>query len=184
MDSLLWSLLGYVVFPLWLLSGIADYAVHRRTSIETTSGTHESLLHLLQTAEIAGPALLLLFLEVNALVLLLMALGVAAHTWTAWRDLRYANTLREITPFEQFVHTFLFSLPLFAFAIVGVLHWPQLLAVFDPADAPAAAWTLAWKSPPFETGVIVTVLLASLLFGVLPGLAELRATLKARRATG
>ena len=104
MDSLLWNLLGYVVFPLWLLSGMADYAVHRRTSIETTSGTHESLLHLLQTAEIAGPALLLLFLEVNALVLLLMALGVAAHTWTAWRDLRYANTLREITPFEQFVH--------------------------------------------------------------------------------
>ena len=184
MDSLLWGLLGYVLFPLWLLSGMADYAVHRRTSIETTSGTHESLLHLLQTAEIAVPALLLLFLEVNALVLVLMALGVAAHTWTAWRDLRYANALRDITPFEQFVHAFLFSLPLFALAVVAVLHWPQASAVFDPADAPAQAWRLASKSPPFETGVIVSVLAASLLFGVLPGLAELRATLKARRAAG
>jgi len=32
--------------------------------------------------------------------------------------------------------------------------------------------------------VIVSVLAASLLFGVLPGLAELRATLKARRRAG
>ena len=184
MDSLLWGLLGYVLFPLWLLSGMADYAVHRRTSIETTSGTHESLLHLLQTAEIALPALLLLFLEVNALVLLLMALGVAAHTWTAWRDVRYADTRREITPFEQVVHAFLFSLPVFAFAVVVVLHWPQAMAVVDPGDAPAQAWRLAWKSPPFETGVILSVLAASVAFGVLPGLAELRATLKARRAAG
>ena len=184
MDSLLWGLLGYVLFPLWLLSGMADYAVHRRTSIETTSGTHESLLHLLQTAEIALPALLLLFLEVNALVLLLMALGVAAHTWTAWRDVRYADTRREITPFEQVVHAFLFSLPVFAFAVVVVLHWPQAMATVDPGDAPVQAWRLAWKSPPFETGVILSVLAASVLFGVLPGLAELRATLKARRAAG
>ena len=184
MDSLLWGLLGYVLFPLWLLSGLADYAVHRRTSIETTSGTHESLLHLLQTGEIAFPALMLLFLDVNALVLVLMAFGVAAHTWTAWRDVRYASTLREITPFEQFVHAFLFSLPLFALAVVVVLHWPQVAALSDAADAPAQAWRLAWKSPPFDTGVIAAVLAASLLFGVLPGLAELRATLKARRAAG
>ena len=184
MDSLLWGLLGYVLFPLWLLSGIADYAVHRRTSIETTSGTHESLLHLLQTAEIAVPALLLLFLEVNALVLLLMALCVAAHTWTAWRDVRYANTLREITPFEQFVHVFLVALPMFALAVVAVLHWPHAHALVDPGDAPAQAWRLAWKSPPFEAGVIASVLAASILFGVLPGLAELRATLKARRRAG
>jgi hypothetical protein len=184
METLLWGLLGWVLFPLWLLSGMADYAVHRRTSIETTSGTHESLLHLLQTAEIALPALLLLFLEVNALTLSLMALGVAAHSWTAWRDVRYADSRREITPFEQIVHAFLFSLPVFAFAVVALLHWPQARALFDPGDAPAGAWRLAWKSPPFEAGVVAAVLGASVLFGVLPGLAELRATLKARARRG
>lgn len=184
METLLWGLLGYVLFPLWLLCGMADYAVHRRTSIETTSGTHESLLHLLQTAEVALPALLLLFLEVNALVLLLMALGVAAHSWTTWRDLRYADARREITPFEQLVHSLLFSLPLFALALVAVLHWPQARALFDPGDGPAQAWRLAWKSPAFEAWIIAAVLAASLLFAVLPGLAELRATLRARARPG
>ena len=70
-------------------------------------------------------------------------------------DVRYAGTLREITPFEQIVHAFLFSLPVFALAMVAVLHWPQARALFDPGDAPAQAWRLAWKSPAFEAGAFV-----------------------------
>jgi hypothetical protein len=59
-DMLLWGLLGYVVFPLWLLSGVADYLCHARSDIAHTSGTHESMLHLLQTAEIGLPVLVFL----------------------------------------------------------------------------------------------------------------------------
>jgi len=70
--TLLWWLLGGVVFPTWLLCGFADYACHARTDITHTSGVHESALHLLQTAEIGVPMLAFLFLEVNASVLLLM----------------------------------------------------------------------------------------------------------------
>jgi hypothetical protein len=168
MEGLLWGTLAWVLFPLWLASGVADYAVHRRTSIATTSGVHESHLHLLQTAEIALPALVLLFLEINALTILLIALGVAAHTVTAWRDLRYASRLRKILPFEQFAHAFLITLPLFALAIIAILHWAQL-----------DDWRLAWRSPSFEPWVIAAVLAASFVFGVLPGLAEYRATRKA-----
>ena len=74
-DMLLWGLLGYVVFPLWLLSGTADYLCHARTDIAHTSGTYESALHLLQTAEIGLPVLVFLFLSTNALTLALMTAG-------------------------------------------------------------------------------------------------------------
>jgi hypothetical protein len=41
----------YFVLPVWLAAGFADYLCHRAASIETTSGPKESLLHLLQLAE-------------------------------------------------------------------------------------------------------------------------------------
>lgn len=180
-DQLLWALLGYGVFPLWLACGLLDYRFHRTTWIAETSGSRESALHLAQTAQIAIPALALLFLRVNAATLLLMILGAAAHTVTAFVDLRYAARHRHIPPLEQFVHAFLIGLPLFALAIVVVLHWPQFMALLKPGLAPADAWRLAWRTPPFETRAIVLVLLASLAFAVLPGLLEYAHTLRARR---
>lgn len=179
-ESLLWGLLGYVVLPLWLLAGVADFATHARTRIAETSGSHESALHLLQTAEIGVPVLLVLLLQVNALTLAVMILGVAAHTVTAYRDVRYTARLRYISPFEQFVHNFLNVLPLMALAIVIVLHWPAFTTFLAPLAAPPGAWTLQWRDPPFDRGVIAAVLVASVLFGVVPGLVEFTRTLRAR----
>jgi hypothetical protein len=181
METLLWGLLGYVILPLWLLVGLADYATHARTRIAETSGMHESALHLLQTAEIGIPVLAVLLLQVNALALGLMIIGVAAHTVTAYRDVRYAARLRYISPFEQFVHNFLNVLPLAALAIVIVLHWPAFQALLALADAPSGAWTLQWREPPFDRGVIATVLGASVLFGILPGLVEFVRTWRRRQ---
>lgn len=59
-------LLMYVVLPLWLAAGFADYLCHRASRIAETSGWKESLLHLLQFAELAVPVLAALFLEINA----------------------------------------------------------------------------------------------------------------------
>lgn len=168
--TLLWWLLGTVVFPVWLLAGAADYAWHARTDIEHTSGRHESALHLLQLAEIGVPMLAFLFLETNALTLALLLAGVVAHTISAWRDLRYTAHRREITPGEQIVHSLLFVLPWIAFALVAVLHWPVVEAFADPAIA--SDWTLHGRRPPFPTSVVVAVLVASALFTVLPGLRE------------
>ena len=169
-DTLLWWLLGAVILPAWLLSGAADYVFHARTDIAHTSGRHESALHLLQTAEIGVPMLAFLFLRVDALILALMLAGIVAHTCSAWSDLRYATHRREITPGEQVVHGFLFVLPWIALALVAILHWPVVEAIADPATGPD--WSVHVRQPMFPAGLIVAVLLASLLFGVLPGLWE------------
>ena len=169
-DMLLWGLLGYVVLPLWLLSGAADYLCHARTDIAHTSGTHESALHLLQTAEIGLPVLVFLFLSTNALTLALMTAGVVAHTATSWRDVTFAARLRHISPFEQYVHSFLNVLPWIALALVAILHWPVVVAIFDPAMA--SDWKPHWRKPAFDGGILFAVLAASLLLGALPGALE------------
>lgn len=177
--ALLWRLLGCAILPVWLLAGLADYVVHARTRIELTSGVHESALHLLQTAEVAVPMLALLFLEATSPVLALALAGVAAHTLTAYRDVRYASPLRRITVFEQFVHAFLIVSPLTALAVVAVLHWPAWRALFPPfAGTP---WTLQWRDPPFAPVTLAAVLGASILLGVVPGTIEFARTLAARR---
>jgi hypothetical protein len=178
-DPLLWGLLGYVVFPLWLLSGLADYLCHARTDIAHTSGTHESALHLLQTAEIGLPVLVFLFLSTNALALALVTTGVVAHTATSWRDVKYAAQLRHISPGEQYVHSFLIVLPWVALALVAVLHWPVVEAMFDPAIA--SEWKPHWRQPPFDGGLLSVVLASSLLFGALPGGLEFMHTLAVAR---
>lgn len=179
-SSLLWALLAYGLLPLWLICGVADYVCHRRTGIECTSGVRESLLHLLQTAEIAVPMLALLFLEINALVLGLIVAGAFAHTWTAYRDIRYAAALRRIPPVEQFIHAFLIMLPLMACALLVVLHWPQAQAWWHPSQTDA--WTLAWKRPMRPWGELLTILALAFAFGVVPGLLEIRSILRYRKA--
>ena len=176
---LLWGLLGYVVFPLWLLSGLADYLCHARTDIAHTSGSRESALHLLQTVEIGLPVLAFLFLSTNALALALMAAGVVAHTATSWRDVAYATQLRHISPGEQYVHSFLNVLPWVALALVAILHWPVVVAMFDPATA--SEWEPHWRQPPFDGGILFAVLASSLLFGALPGVLEFMHTLAVAR---
>lgn len=124
--GILWQILGFGILPAWLLAGAADWLCHRRTEIERTSGRHESALHLLLHAEIAVPAFLALWLEINAGLLLFMAACVFAHMITSLRDTKYAQPRRFISPFEQQVHSWLEMLPLFAVAIVAALHWDAL----------------------------------------------------------
>ena len=106
------AVLMYFILPVWLAAGFADYLCHRATSIETTSGPRESLLHLLQFAEMAVPTFAAIFLEINALVILVMIVCLLLHEATAIWDVSYAYPLREITPTEQHVHSFLEMLPL------------------------------------------------------------------------
>jgi hypothetical protein len=163
LDALLWTLLGAVLLPAWLLAGLCDYVAHARAQIERTSGVRESFLHLLQTAQIGLPMLAVLWLEVNAAVLALCAAGVLAHTVTACVDLRYSQPLRHISVFEQFVHAFLIVLPIAALALLAVLHWPAVAA---------GQWAFERKHAPFAPGIVGGVLLASVLLGVAPGVWE------------
>lgn len=185
MQPLLWGLLAYVLLPVWLLAGLADYLTHARTHIGRTSGVHESALHLLQTAEIGVPILVLLFLQVGPAALGVMILGALAHTFTAYRDIRYTAPLRHISPFEQLVHAFLIVLPLAGLAIVIVLHWGAFAALLGVTDAPRAVWTLGWRDPSFDAGAIATILGAAFVFAIVPGLLEfIRAWKQARCMAG
>ena len=121
----LWTILGFGVLPAWLAAGGADWLCHRRARIESTSGPRESALHILLFLQIAVPALLGLWLEINAGLLTLMALGVLAHMGTSWWDTTFAQPRRHIAPIEQQVHSWLEMLPLFALVLVCLLHLGQ-----------------------------------------------------------
>jgi hypothetical protein len=174
------AMLMYFVLPLWLAAGFADYLCHRATSIETTSGPKESLLHLLQFSEMAVPTLAAIFLEINALVILVMIISLILHQLTAMWDVRYAYHRRQVTPIEQHVHSVLEMLPLTALLIVVALHWPQFAALFG-AGTESADFSLRLKQPPLPWLYVTVMLALVLLFEVLPYGEELIRTLRARR---
>jgi len=122
--------LMYVILPLWLLVGIADWLCHWKSHIETTSGIKESLIHLM-LAEVGIPMLMGLFLEINGLVFLVVIVAWILHEATAHWDLRYALPRRAVTPTEQHVHNYLGAIPFMALSFILLLHWPQL-----PLSAP------------------------------------------------
>lgn len=169
MDTNLTTLnyLLYVILPLWLAAGVADWLCHRASHIATTSGAKESLIHLLMMGEAGLAVLLGLFLEINALVIAIMLACWLAHEITAHWDLRYAVTRREVRPIEQHVHNYLGVIPLMALSFVIVLHWPQFLALFG-AGPEAADFTIACKQTPLPVAYIVTILAAIALFELLP----------------
>lgn len=43
------------LLPGWFVPGLADWMMHRRTRIENTSGTKESLIHALMMTEVGIP---------------------------------------------------------------------------------------------------------------------------------
>jgi hypothetical protein len=174
------SMLMYFVLPLWLAAGFADYLCHRATSIESTSGPKESLLHLLQFSEMAVPTLAAIFLQINALIILVMIVSLVLHQLTAMWDVRYAYHLREVRPIEQHVHSVLEMLPLTALLIVIALHWQQFLALFGLGPE-VADFSLRLKQPPLPWRYVTVVLTLVLLFEVLPYGEELVRSLRARR---
>ena len=175
-------ILMYFVLPLWLAAGFADYLCHRASSIETTSGPKESLLHLLQFAEMAVPTLAAIFLEINALIILVMVIALVLHQLTAMWDVRFAYHRREVTPTEQNIHSMLEMLPLAALLIVVALHWPQFLALFG-AGTQTADFTLRLKEAPLPWLYVTAILTLVLLFEVLPYAEEFLRTIRARRKT-
>jgi hypothetical protein len=182
MDHLLWGLLGYACLPAWLVAGLVDCWAHQRTDLDHTTGTSESLLHVAQALQIGVPLLLLLFLELNLLTLAIVAGCALIHTGTAYWDLRYSSPRRRILPAEQMAHSFLIALPLFATAVLALLQWPVVMAATGDALAPQGAWSLQLRREPWPPGLVTLVLAASLSFGLVPALAELRKS--ARAGTG
>lgn len=141
--------LGWLALALWLAAGLADWLCHRRSHIERTSGPRESALHVLLFLLIAVPLVLGLFLEINALLLAVMAGGVVAHMGCSWWDTAYAQPKRYIAPLEQMIHSHLEMLPLFGLAVAVLLHWDALRA---------PEWTFALRDTALPRWSVVAVL--------------------------
>lgn len=173
-------ILLYLLMPAWLLAGMADWACHRHTGLERTTGVKESLLHLLMIAQVGLGVLAVLFLEINSAVLLLLVGLLAAHALTSHWDLHYASGKRFVGAFEQTMHAYLEALPLVAFALLAASYWPQFTAIFG-APGPSPDWRWALKSEPLPASVITALLAASAVFGFAPYAEEFYRSLKARK---
>src|SRR6187401_3253006 len=172
------NVLMYFVLPIWLAAGFADWLCHRASSIATTSGAKESVIHLLMFAQMGVPIVAAIALEINALVFAVMIVCFLLHEATALRDVAYAVERREVTPIEQHVHSFLEILPLMGLVLVAVLNWGQFLALFG-LGTEAARFEIRLKDPPLPWTYIVSVLTAVLLFELLPYVEELVRGLRA-----
>lgn len=119
-----------------------------------------------------------LFLEINALVLLVMLICFLLHEATALWDIRYASATREATAIEQHVHSFLEMMPLMGFVLIAVLNWSQFLALFGLGTEPAR-FTITVRSEPPSWTYVITILALVLIFEVLPYIEELFRSLRA-----
>jgi hypothetical protein len=177
-DEVLVAILMYVVLPLWLAAGFADYICHRASHIERTSGWKESVLHLVQFGEMAVPVLAALFLEINSGVILIMMAFLILHQATAIWDVQYASETREVSPTEQHVHSVLEMLPFTGLLLVIALHWPAFAALFGygPPD-----FSLTLKQQPIPIAYVVSMLALTAFFEVLPYAEELARGLRHRQ---
>jgi hypothetical protein len=161
----------YFVLPLWLAAGFADWLCHRASNIQNTSGVKESLIHLLMFIEVAIPILAAMFLEINAMIIVVMIAAFFAHEATALWDVSYATTARTVSPIEQHVHSLLEVIPLLAICCVVSLHWGQFLALFG-CGAETAILVFAWKPWTLPIWYVATIMSIVLLFELLPYVEE------------
>jgi hypothetical protein len=165
--SLVRPYLLYFILPLWLLAGLADYLLHKRTHIEDTSGTKESVLHALQLGEAGIPVVMGLLFEINSLIIAIMLVALLAHEATALWDVTYAHTRRYIGPLEQHVHSFLEVLPIMAVSFVTVLYWDQLQALLGMGSQPAR-FAFRPKTDPISPPYLMAFFSAIVIFIVVP----------------
>jgi hypothetical protein len=165
MGGPVWDILVYVVLPLWVLAGFADYVCHRVTHVERASGIKESSIHWLMLGEVGVPLLLAVFFRIDALVMLVMIFALVAHEITGYVDLQVATRTRHVSVLEQQIHSLLEVLPFTAMLLVFTLHWTQMLALFgqgEPAD-----FSLTLKPMP-TFAELGPPAIAFLLFAILP----------------
>lgn len=178
--ALLQDLLLYVLMPVWLLAGFADYCCHRVWHIENSAGIKESRLHLLLLAELGVGLLSALLFEINAAVLALLVAACVSHELTFWWDLAYAASRRRIPIPEQWVHGLQQAIPWVGLAALMALHPAQALALLGLGGA-EPDWDFRLKAAPLPLPYLVGFAAAALLLVLLPFLAEYR---RCRRQRG
>ena len=180
MEQALHAVLMYLILPLWIAAGFADWLCHRRTNIAETAGTKESVIHIFMFSQMGIAICSAVFLSVTSLTLCLMAGLLVAHQLTAYWDLHYASNKREITPLEQQIHSLLEMLPFFALVLVCIANWPVFLETVGIGDK-EGTWGLDLRTPALPTWYLVTIASAVALFSALPYWVELAQCIAAGR---
>jgi len=157
--------LMYVLFPLWVAAGLADWACHRRTRIQDSSGLAENTFHWVLMGEVGVAMLAVALLEVDAAILLLVFAAWLAHELTTWIELRYTVPRRFVGPTEQMIHSFMEILPLAALFLLCVMHWDQALALLGDG---VPDFGLRWKPEPWPPAYLWSAFAAVLVLNVLP----------------
>ncbi|MGW7254398.1 diguanylate cyclase [Streptomyces sp. NPDC054834] len=148
----------YGLLPGWFVPGLADWVMHRRTRIEDTAGTKESLIHSLMMAEVGLPIALTLRYEVNPLLLSVQLGATAVHEATALWDVRTAvDSDREVKPVEQHIHSFLESLPFAGLSALMCLHHDQVRSLLRGGRGDRDAWRLVPRRRPLSPGYLAAV---------------------------
>lgn len=177
----------YLLFgllPGWFVPGLLDWWQHRRTDIEHTAGLRESAIHSLMMTEVGTPLAVALLCEINPLVLVLIAAAIAAHEATALWDVSTAEASdREVTPWEQHIHSFLESLPFMATAALTCLHWEQVRELMG-ATRGRDAWRLRLRHNRLPAGYLGLFAGAIAAFVMLPYGEELLRCVRAARSNG
>ncbi len=124
------TILLYAILPAWAIAGFADWMAHRKTSIERTSGTHESMTHALMMMAVGVPAAAALLYEIDATVIAMSAAGALLHEAIVLWDVAYAAERRKVSTTEQHLHSFLEVLPGTSLALMIVLC-PDAAAAFS-----------------------------------------------------
>jgi hypothetical protein len=170
----------YGVLPLWFVPAVADWAMHRRSDIEHTSGVRESAVHALMMTEAGVPVVAGLVAKINPLVLSLMGGAAVVHGATALWDVSIATDQREVSPVEQHIHSFLEVLPLTAAAFATCLHWDQVRKVVKGNGRPDD-WKLLPKERPLSAGYLGAIAGGVGLCVALPYAEEMIRCIRARR---
>lgn len=158
-------LLMSAVFPLWVAAGLADWACHRASGIERTSGLRENLVHWLMFCQMGLGVLAVALLEVNAAVLLWVAALILLHELTVYLELRYTVARRQVRPIEQVVHSLMEMLPLVALALLAALRWDQVAALWGAGQAD---FGLRAKAQPLPGAYLLGAGAAAFVFNALP----------------
>ena len=162
------DLLMYVVLPLWLLGGVADWWCHRRSFTGAGRGRRALAFHLTLFAQVGLGGLVAMWLEINIAVLMLLLGLFLLHEVTTWMELRWQAGHRETRGGgQQMVHSFLELLPLFA--------WLLLLMGLQRTMGGAGAWSapdewqFRWKDDPLPLGYVLVAMavFAGFNFGTL-----------------
>ena len=152
------NFIAHVLVPFWMLPGLGDYICHRRSRIEQTSGTHESLTHILMISSTGVGVMTGLFFEINDSALLIMAASALFHEAIVFWDVAYAQKLRPPSSVEQHIHSFLEVLPFTALASMSCLH-PRAATKLFRWDSPIRRFRLERKrkkeSPAYIASVII-----------------------------